>query len=151
MNAIYKFANDTTILGWISNNDKLKYRREIEGFVTWCNENNLSLNISKIKELIANFSKAGGEHASIYINGTEVERLKSIKFRRPDLDCSYKCYSQEGTTMPLLPQASITSFTNFYRCTIESKLSRCITACCGNCSAQDCKKLQKVVCTAQAI
>eukprot|EP00061_Rhincodon_typus_P005706 g25549.t1 len=43
------------------------------------------------------------------------------------------------------------SLTNFYRCTIESKLTGCIMAWCGNCSAQGCKKLQKVVCIAQTI
>eukprot|EP00061_Rhincodon_typus_P009704 g33395.t1 len=46
---------------------------------------------------------------------------------------------------------SITSLSHFYRCTIESILSRCITAWYGNCSAQDQKKLQKVVCAAQTI
>eukprot|EP00061_Rhincodon_typus_P001801 g15817.t1 len=46
---------------------------------------------------------------------------------------------------------SIRSLTNFYRCTIETILSGCITAGYGNCSAQDRKKLQKVVCTAQTI
>eukprot|EP00061_Rhincodon_typus_P008258 g30708.t1 len=46
---------------------------------------------------------------------------------------------------------SIRSLINFYRCTIESLLSRCIMAWYGNCSAQDCEKLQKGVCTAQTI
>eukprot|EP00061_Rhincodon_typus_P008055 g30323.t1 len=46
---------------------------------------------------------------------------------------------------------SIRSLTNIYRCTIKSILSRCITAWCGNCSAQDGKKPQKVVCTPQTI
>eukprot|EP00061_Rhincodon_typus_P001865 g15993.t1 len=46
---------------------------------------------------------------------------------------------------------SIGMLTNFYRCTIESTLSGCITAWRGNCFAQDHKKLQKVVCTAQTI
>eukprot|EP00061_Rhincodon_typus_P012467 g38222.t1 len=44
---------------------------------------------------------------------------------------------------------SIRSLTKFY--TIESILSGCITAWYGNCSAEDCKKLQKMVCTAQTI
>eukprot|EP00061_Rhincodon_typus_P017241 g45845.t1 len=79
-NAIYKFANDTILVGRISNNDESKYRREIEGLVIWCNENNLSLNIGKTKELIIDFRKKGGEHGSIYINGTEVARMDSIKF-----------------------------------------------------------------------
>eukprot|EP00061_Rhincodon_typus_P006595 g27409.t1 len=46
---------------------------------------------------------------------------------------------------------SIRSLTNFYRRTIESILSGCTTAWCGNCSAQDHKKLQQVLCTAQTI
>eukprot|EP00061_Rhincodon_typus_P011367 g36318.t1 len=45
---------------------------------------------------------------------------------------------------------SIRSLTNLYRCTMENILSRCITAWYSNCSAQDCKKLQKV-CTARTI
>eukprot|EP00061_Rhincodon_typus_P014757 g42015.t1 len=56
MNAIYKFV-DTAIVGLISNNDKTN-------------------------ELIIDFGKKGGEHAPIYINGTEVKRVKSIKFLR---------------------------------------------------------------------
>eukprot|EP00061_Rhincodon_typus_P015114 g42613.t1 len=43
------------------------------------------------------------------------------------------------------------SLTNFNRCTIESILTGCIAAWYGNCSAQDRKKLLKVVCTAQTI
>eukprot|EP00061_Rhincodon_typus_P008597 g31341.t1 len=43
------------------------------------------------------------------------------------------------------------TLTNFYRCTIESMLSGCITAWYGNCSAQDRKKLLKMACTAQSI
>eukprot|EP00061_Rhincodon_typus_P011659 g36849.t1 len=46
---------------------------------------------------------------------------------------------------------SIAILTNFYRCTIESMVSGCIMAWYGNCSAQDRKKLKKVVCTAQTI
>eukprot|EP00061_Rhincodon_typus_P004703 g23232.t1 len=60
----------SALLGQICN-DRSKYRREIKGLMTWCNENNLSLNISKTKELIIYFRKNGREHAPIYINGTE--------------------------------------------------------------------------------
>eukprot|EP00061_Rhincodon_typus_P010304 g34495.t1 len=79
-NAIYKFAEN--ILGQIPNNDEIKYRREIEGLVIWCSENNLSVNVSKTKELIIDFRKKGGEHAPTYVNRTEVERVKNIKFLR---------------------------------------------------------------------
>eukprot|EP00061_Rhincodon_typus_P004141 g21837.t1 len=53
---------------------------EIEGLVSRCNDNNLSLNVSKTKELIINFRKKEGGHGPIYINGAEVERVKSVKF-----------------------------------------------------------------------
>uniref|UniRef100_A0AAZ3NTU4 Alkylated DNA repair protein AlkB homologue 8 N-terminal domain-containing protein n=1 Tax=Oncorhynchus tshawytscha TaxID=74940 RepID=A0AAZ3NTU4_ONCTS len=43
------------------------------------------------------------------------------------------------------------ALTNFYRCTIESILSGCITAWYGNCSAQNRKALQRVVRSAQHI
>ena len=39
----------------------------------------------------------------------------------------------------------------FYICTIESILTGCITAWYGNCSASDCKALQRVVRTAHYI
>ena len=46
---------------------------------------------------------------------------------------------------------SLKTLTNFYRCTIESILSGCITAWYGNCTAFDRKALQRVVRSAQPI
>uniref|UniRef100_A0AAZ3QBV7 Tc1-like transposase DDE domain-containing protein n=1 Tax=Oncorhynchus tshawytscha TaxID=74940 RepID=A0AAZ3QBV7_ONCTS len=43
------------------------------------------------------------------------------------------------------------TLTYLYRCTIESILSGCITAWCGNCSAHNRKALQRVVRSAQHI
>ena len=43
------------------------------------------------------------------------------------------------------------TLTNFYRCTIESIVSGCITAWYGNCSAHSHKALQRVVRSAQCI
>eukprot|EP00061_Rhincodon_typus_P001029 g13515.t1 len=80
MHAIHKFTEDTTVVTQISDNDKSNYSREIEGLVMWCNENNLSLNVGKTKELIIDFRKKGGGLTPIYINGTEAERVDSVKF-----------------------------------------------------------------------
>ena len=46
---------------------------------------------------------------------------------------------------------SAKTLSNFYRCTIESILSGCITAWYGSCSAADRKALQRVVKTAERI
>eukprot|EP00061_Rhincodon_typus_P016108 g44148.t1 len=53
--SVYKFADNATVVGQISNNDESEYRKEIEGLVMWCSDNNLSLNASKIEELIIEF------------------------------------------------------------------------------------------------
>ena len=56
-NQIFKFADDTTVTGLITDNDETNYRREIEGIVSWCDNNNLFLNVTKTKELIVDFRK----------------------------------------------------------------------------------------------
>ncbi len=49
---IIKFADDTTVIGLITGGAEKDYRAEIAGLVTWCQTNNLSLNIEKTKEMI---------------------------------------------------------------------------------------------------
>eukprot|EP00061_Rhincodon_typus_P016430 g44644.t1 len=44
------------------------------------NPSHSNAKFGKTKELIINFRKKGREHILIYVNGTEVERVKSIKF-----------------------------------------------------------------------
>ena len=63
------FADNTTVIGLISNNDETAYREEIQHLATWCTENNLLLNTTKTKELIVDFrKKSGGTHDTIHIN-----------------------------------------------------------------------------------
>ena len=68
-NSIIKFAEDTTVVGQITNNDETAYREEVRILAEWCQENNLSLNVNKTKELIVDFRKQQREHAPIHING----------------------------------------------------------------------------------
>ena len=51
-NSIIKFADDTTVVGLITNNDETAYREEERALAEWCQENNLSLNVNKTRELI---------------------------------------------------------------------------------------------------
>ncbi len=48
---IVKFADDTVVLGLINNNDEAAYLDEVERLTSWCQDNCLSLNLSKTKEL----------------------------------------------------------------------------------------------------
>ena len=53
---------------------------EIDHVVKWCGDNNPSLNVNKTKEIVIDFRKRKGEHAPVYINGDEVERVESFRF-----------------------------------------------------------------------
>ncbi|KAF7643798.1 hypothetical protein LDENG_00233010 [Lucifuga dentata] len=54
-NTIVKFADDTTVVGPISDNDETQYREEIHHLVQWCSDNNLVLNTTKTKEVIVDY------------------------------------------------------------------------------------------------
>jgi gmma-aminobutyric acid receptor subunit gamma/cGMP-dependent protein kinase 2 len=52
--SIIKFAGDTTV--------ETAYREEVSALGVWCQENNLSLNVNKTKEMIVEFRKQQREH-----------------------------------------------------------------------------------------
>ncbi len=56
-NHIIKFADDTTVIGLISNNDETHYREEVAQLAEWCGANNLSLNVEKTKEVVMDFRR----------------------------------------------------------------------------------------------
>eukprot|EP00061_Rhincodon_typus_P012572 g38393.t1 len=69
-------------VGRISNNNETVYRKEIDSLVTWCKDNNLPLNVSKMKELVIDFRERSRGHVPICINGAEVEMVESFMFLR---------------------------------------------------------------------
>ena len=77
-NTIIKFADDTTVVGLITDNDETAYR-EVRELAVWCQDNN-SLNVIKTKELIVDYRKRRAEQAPININGAVVELVESFKF-----------------------------------------------------------------------
>lgn len=79
-NSIVKFADDTTVIGLIKNNNESAYREEVDRLAAWCEDNNLMLNTSKTKELIVDFRRNAVTHPPIHINGATVERVTSFKF-----------------------------------------------------------------------
>ena len=89
-------------------------------------------------------SGRGGSHAPIHIDGAEVERVSCFKFLcvfiKDDLTWSRQADSVEKTAQKSLNflrrlkmfGMSAKTLTSFYRCTIESILSGCITAWFGS-------------------
>ncbi len=79
--SIIKCADDTVVLGLISNNDETAYLDEVEKLTSWCQDNCLSLNASKTKELIVDFRKIQQRpYTPLKISGTPVERVSSFKY-----------------------------------------------------------------------
>ena len=61
-NTVIKFADDTTIIGCITDDDESAYRAEVGALSSWCQDNNLLLNVDKTKELIIDFRRLKGTH-----------------------------------------------------------------------------------------
>ncbi|KAI3354737.1 hypothetical protein L3Q82_004570 [Scortum barcoo] len=161
---VIKFADNTTVIGLITGDDETAYREEVRALTSWCQDNNLHLNVSKTKELIVDFRRRQREeHAPLSINGTTVERVNSFRFLgvhiSEDLTWTHhtdfitKSARQRLFFLRRLRRLNMDSriFCSFYRCTIESILTGCITAWYSSCTALNRKALQRVVKAAQHI
>uniref|UniRef100_A0A4W5R298 Reverse transcriptase domain-containing protein n=1 Tax=Hucho hucho TaxID=62062 RepID=A0A4W5R298_9TELE len=157
-NSIIKFADDTTVVGLITNNDETAYREEVRALGVWCQENNLSLNVDDcgLQETAEGpppyprQRDSSGEGGKFLVpRRTHHGKLKWSTHT----DSVVKKAQQRLFNLRRLKKFGLSpkTLTNFYRCTIESILSGCITAWYGNCSAHNRKALQRVVRTAQRI
>jgi len=81
-NTIIKFADETTVVALINNNNESADREEVWPLALfYANNNNLALNSGKTKGIIVDSRKTKRcTHAPIHINGTEVERVSSFRF-----------------------------------------------------------------------
>jgi hypothetical protein len=79
-NTIINFADDTIVVDLITSNDETAYREEVRDLTVCCQDNNLSINVIKKKEMIVDNRKRRTEHAPILIDGAVVEQVESFKF-----------------------------------------------------------------------
>ncbi|KAK3538532.1 hypothetical protein QTP86_006696 [Hemibagrus guttatus] len=144
-NIFIKYADDTTVVGRISNNDESAYREEIQSLSAWCSMNNLTLNATKTKELIVDFQKSNSSrHSPIYINGSEVERVSSFKFLGVHISEDLSWHQNTSTLVRKAQQhlhfliklkkvhLSPKILTNFYGCILENILTSPITVWYGS-------------------
>ena len=75
-NTIIKFSDDTTV-GLITDNDETAYREDVRDLAVWCQDNNLSLNVRKTKEMIMDYRKIGPVRPAINIDRSLVEWVES--------------------------------------------------------------------------
>lgn len=162
-NIIVKFADDTTVVGLITEGKEEAYRDEVLKLGEWCASNNLALNISKTKELILDFRRNKDAPAPLYINGERVEQVSSFKFLgvhiSADLSWStntsalVKKAQQRLHFLRVLKKEQLDSslLVTFYRSTIESLLTYAVSVWHSSCTEADRKRLQRVTKTAQKI
>ncbi|KAK1794669.1 hypothetical protein P4O66_001385 [Electrophorus voltai] len=161
---IVKFADDTVVMGLISDNDERAYLEEIKHLENWCQENNLLLNVSKTKELIVDCSKKQEQHYQpVRISGTMVERVDSFRYFGVHIsqDLSWSRHTNslaKKARQHLYHLRRLRDFRlpskvlrNFYTCTIESILMGNITVWFGNSTKQDRQAFQRVVRSAEHI
>lgn len=80
-NEIIKYADDTTVVGLIKDEDEAAYRMEVEWLTTWCRSHSLLLNVSKTNEMVIDFRKKSRPARSpLIIDVVVVQRAHSIKF-----------------------------------------------------------------------
>ena len=162
-NYIIKFADDTTVVGLISEGDESAYRAEVEELSGWCTVNNLALNTSKTKELVIDYRRKSTDIPPLVISGDCVERASNFRFLGVHLDEDLTWSTNTSAIVKKahqrlhflrvlrnnkLPQELLVSF---YRCSIESILTYCMNVWFGSCTVAERSALQRVVNTAQKI
>ena len=161
--AMIKFADDTTICGFIKNNDETAYREQINTTVQWCKNNNLLLNVTKTKELIIDFRVKKNEKMPLTINEQAVEQVTSYKFLGTYISKDLKWNKNSVDIVKKARQRlfflrTLSSFkvqqyilVNFYRAIIESILTRSVTVWFGSANKKDLEKMNSVIRSAEKI
>ncbi len=156
-------THSSNVIVKFTDNDETAYRAEVSTLTKWCQENHLSLNIDKTKELVVDFRRQSREHTPITIDKTPVERVNSFKFLGVHIteDLTWSTHTDavlKKSYQRLFFLRRLRKFgmspsilRSFYTCTVESILTGCITAWFGNSTAGNRKALQRVVRTARHI
>ncbi len=111
-NVIVNFVDDTTVVGLITDDNESAYREEVHSLKNWCHNSNLSLNISKTKELVVDFRRRTSEHPPHHHRqdssgaGQQLQVPRRKHHRGTHLDYSHTVSSGEGPPASLIPQAT---------------------------------------------
>ena len=161
---ILKFADDTTVIGLITNSDESEYRDQVNKLISWCSDNNLELNVNKTKEMIVDFRrKKSSPPSRLVIDGRTVEIVQHFKFLGSTISSNLKW---ELNVVNIVKKAQqrlyflrrLRSFglttqvmLNFYRAVIESVLTFSISVWFGSITQKETLRLNRVVKTASRI
>ena len=120
---------------------------EVKDLEVWCQDNNLSLNVIKTKEMIIDYRdyrKWKAKHSPILTEEAVVEQVESFKFLAVHITNKLSWYKHTKTVVKralqcLFPLRRLKRFgmgpqilKKLYSCTIESILTGCIITWYGN-------------------
>ena len=163
-NTVVKFADDTVVVGPITDNDERAYLQEVSDLTAWCQDNNLLLNVGKTKEMVVDFCPLRQRtYAPLLVNGAPVERVSCFKYLGVHISEDLTWTTHTDTVVKKARQrlyhlrqlrrfrVSQRILKSFYAATTQSILTGAITVWYGNSSSRDQRALQRVVRSAERI
>ena len=60
--------------------NEFEYRDKVNKLISWCNGNNLELNVNKTKEMIVDFRRKKSSLSPLGVDGRTVEIVQHFKF-----------------------------------------------------------------------
>ncbi|KAK3539767.1 hypothetical protein QTP70_013200 [Hemibagrus guttatus] len=160
---LLKFANDTTLIGLISDGDESAYSGEMDRLESWCSKNNLELNSIKTVEMIVDFRKDPAPLPPVILCDSPVTSVESFHFlgttitkelkweqniRSLTKKAQQRMYFLRQLKKFLLP---VKMLVNFYTAIIDSILTSSITVWFSAATARDKAKLQRVIHSAEKL
>uniref|UniRef100_A0AAV2J857 Alkylated DNA repair protein AlkB homologue 8 N-terminal domain-containing protein n=1 Tax=Knipowitschia caucasica TaxID=637954 RepID=A0AAV2J857_KNICA len=160
---LIKFADDTTLIGLISNNDESAYRREVDRLVSWCSGNNLELNAQKTVEMIVDFRKSTVPPPPPSVMDSPITSVESFRFLgttitqdlkwEPTISSLIKKAQQRMYFLRQLRKAKLPAqmLVQFYTAIIESILTSSVTVWFAGATVRDKQRLQRIVRSAEEV
>jgi hypothetical protein len=152
-----KFADDTGLTGLLTDDDDSDYRREVDRFVGWCDDNFLELNVGKTMEMIIDNRRKQHVHGDIIIKGEVVEKVEQYKYLgiiidnkltwKPNTDAIVKKLHSRLYFLRKLRSFNVRQeiLQMFYTSTCNSVLYFGSVCWSGNISKQDRDRLEKFI------
>ena len=152
---LIKYSDDSALQD-LSNSHSV-YLKEVDKFITWCNDNYLNLNVKKTKELIIDFRRNPEVIPDLVINDEKVERVLEYKYLGTVLDhkltfnsntrviqkkCQPRIYFLQKLRSLGVNQSVLG---NFYRCFIQPVLTFGFLCWFGGLSVKNRNVLMRIV------
>ena len=154
---LLKFADDSTIQGFIVNDDESVYRKEIKNFVEWCDVHFLDLNVPKTKEIVLDFRKGDKKHYPIIIKNEEVQIVDNHKYIGITVSNNLSwsehisnIFTKLNQRMYFLRKLNSFNVDNtilqlFYSSALQSIFTFCLICWGGNIKVCDQEKIEKLI------